>query len=181
MPLPETVYASFSGPIDQQSISRIFQNLAGATQGGVRVVHVLFQSTGGSINDGVALYNYLRTYSLELHFYNTGAVQSIAAVAWLGVAHRHVSQHGRFMLHHSSNPGLPGGNAAKYQAIVDSLVADDARTTAIVKTHTHIPDERWALHATQDLSFNAQEAVDFDIAHDIREFEVPAGNQIFNI
>lgn len=181
MPLPATVYATFSGAIDQGSLSRIFQGFAGATQNGAQTLHVLFQSGGGLVDDSVALYNFLRTFPLELHFYNTGAVQSGAALAWLAVQHRHVSAHARFMFHKAHNSGQPGGNAVRFQTIADTLVADDARLETIVKAHAQIPAERWATFATTDITFDAQEAVDFGIAHDIREFEVPAGNQIFNL
>jgi ATP-dependent protease ClpP protease subunit len=178
-PLPQTVYASFSGTIDQVSLSRIFGSMSYATQHGARALHLLFQSGGGQVDDSVALYNYLHAFPIELHFYNSGAVQSGATLAWIGVQHRHVSSHGRFMLHKSQNPG--GGNAARIQSIADSLVADDLRIETIIKAHTRIPPEKWAIYETLDLTFNSQEAVQFGIADDIREFVVPAGNQIFNI
>jgi len=79
-PLPSCVYATFAGPIDQQTLPRIFQNFAGATQRGVRELHLLFQSTGGVVGDGISLYNYIRTLPLDLHIYNTGAVHSIAVL-----------------------------------------------------------------------------------------------------
>jgi hypothetical protein len=36
------VYLTFSGNINQDSLHRIFQNLNGATQQGVKTVHFLF-------------------------------------------------------------------------------------------------------------------------------------------
>jgi ATP-dependent protease ClpP protease subunit len=180
MSLPETVYATFSGAIDQATLSRFFNGLTRATQNGAKNLHILFQSSGGSVDDSVALYNFLRAYPLELHLYNTGAVQSGATVAWLAAHFRHVSKHGRFMLHKAYNSG--GGNADRFKTIAESLVADDLRAETIIKAHTTIPPEKWAHYATsQDLIFNADEAVNFGIAHDIREFEIPLGNQVFNI
>jgi ATP-dependent protease ClpP protease subunit len=80
-PLPAVVYASFAGAIDQATLSRIFQGFDFATQNGAQELHVLFQSAGGNVDESVALYNFLRTFPLELHFYNTGAVQSGATLA----------------------------------------------------------------------------------------------------
>jgi ATP-dependent protease ClpP protease subunit len=181
MQLPETVFASFAGVIDAQSIGRIFQNCAGATQGGAKTIHLLFQSTGGIISDGISLYNFFRSLPLEVHLYNTGGVHSIAVLAYLGAAHRHVSEHANFMIHKSHFGAQAGVNAAKLGSLAESLLAEDARTEAIVKQRTNIPADKWSLHALQEVTFNAQEAVQFGIADDIREFQVPSGHQLFNI
>jgi ATP-dependent protease ClpP protease subunit len=180
-PLPPVVYASFAGGIDQQSIGRIFMNFAAATQRGATTVHLLFQSTGGTVGDGIALYNFWRGFPLELHIYNAGAVQSIGTLAYLAGRHRHVSAAGTFSMHKTGISTQPGTSASQIKAIHSSLLADDARTEAIVKANTQIPAKKWALHKFGDVTFNANEAVQFGIAHDISEFVVPPGNQIFNI
>ena len=82
---PQTVCATFAGIIDNQSLGRIFQNFAGASQGGVTEVHLLFQSLGCSIPDGISLYRFFDTLPLTLHIYNTGSVQSVAVLAYVGV------------------------------------------------------------------------------------------------
>ena len=56
-PVPKTVYATFSGNINQESLTRIFNNLGGATQQRVKTVHLLFESNGGVVSQGVALFN----------------------------------------------------------------------------------------------------------------------------
>lgn len=179
--LPPIIYASFVGSIEPQSLHRIMSNIAHASQKGVKEVHWMLQSTGGIINDGIALYNFLRALPIDLHIYNCGAVQSIAVVGYVAAAHRHVSQSGTFFIHKAGVPTQPGANAAQLKATHAGLVADDARVEAILKAHTKIPANKWAQHKRRDVTFNAQEAVNFGIADDIREFTVPPGNQIYNI
>ncbi len=179
--LPKTVYATFAGTIDQFSLPRIFQNCAAASQGGVEAVHFLFQSTGGIIGDGISLYNFFRTLPFEMHIYNTGSVQSIAIIAYLGAKNRYVSAYGHFMIHKSYFGAQAGTNAAKLKALAEALVMEDDRIEAILRENTDIPEERWAVHPLQDVTFNAKEAIEFGIAHELREFDVPSGNQIFNI
>jgi len=178
---PKTVYATFAGMIDQQSLPRIFQGFAAASGGGTKEVHLLFQSTGGMIGDGISLYNFFSALPMTLHIYNTGSVQSVAVLAYLGAEHRHASAHSSFMIHKSHFPMQPGVNAAKLEALAKNLVLEDERVEAILKAETEIPEEKWAFHALQDVVFSAKEAVEFGIADDIREFEVPPGNQIFNV
>jgi ATP-dependent Clp protease, protease subunit len=178
---PKVVYATFAGTIDQQSLPRIFQSFAAASQGGTTEVHLMFQSIGGMIGDGISLYNFFNTLPLVLHIYNTGSVQSVAVLAYLGAANRHASAHSTFMIHKSNFPAQIGANAAKLEALAKSLVVEDDRVESILKMETDIPEEKWALHALQDVTFSAKEAVEFGIADDIREFEIPSGNTIFNI
>ena len=58
--LPRTVYAVFSGGIDQSTVQRIINAFTTAMSQGVTDVHLLFQSAGGFIGDGICLYNFLR-------------------------------------------------------------------------------------------------------------------------
>jgi ATP-dependent protease ClpP protease subunit len=74
MALPPTIYASLGGLINPDSLSRIFNNLAGATAGGAISIHLLLQSMGGTVGDGISLYDFfhycpvnIRTNSIGYH------------------------------------------------------------------------------------------------------------------
>ena len=53
--LPPVVYAVFSGEINQESVRRIITGTT-SVMGQVQHVHLLFQSNGGYIGDGICLY-----------------------------------------------------------------------------------------------------------------------------
>src|SRR5437764_9130338 len=89
--LPKTVYAMFTGQINQEALQRLFQGFGLVSNSGVLALHLLFQSTGGFVNEGIALYNFLRAVPLQLHLYNGGSVASIAAIAFLGAQRRYAS------------------------------------------------------------------------------------------
>ena len=78
-----TLYVTAAGIIDQAFLQRVFQGFAMASNANVQQIHLLFQSTGGTVADGIALYNYLRTLPIELHLYNAGTVSSIAVIVVL--------------------------------------------------------------------------------------------------
>jgi ATP-dependent Clp protease protease subunit len=179
--LPKTVFATFVGQIDQQSLPRLFQSFSLAINAGVQDLHLLFQSPGGMIADGIALYNFFGALPFNLHIYNSGSVQSVAVISYLGATTQFVSKHANFMIHKSHFPSPDRGNAAKLGALAESLMAEDARIEAILKTHTNIPAETWALHALQDVYLTAQQSVDYGIADEIREFDIPHGAQAYNI
>ncbi len=85
------------------------------------------------------------------------------------------------MIHKSYFPAQAGTSASKMAALAKTLAIEDERIEAILKSETDIPDEKWALHQLEDVTFTAAEAVKFCIAHDICDFQVPPGNQLYNI
>lgn len=68
---PQEVYGVFCGAIDAASTQRIFSSMATATNPALSVthVHLLFQTSGGLVGDGVALYNFFKAYPLPLTIY----------------------------------------------------------------------------------------------------------------
>jgi ATP-dependent protease ClpP protease subunit len=179
---PQVGWGTFAGLINQDGIGRIFQACAVASQRGYTVLHLVFQSAGGVVGDGIALYNYFRALPIELHLYNAGTVASIAVLAYLGAHHRWVSRQATFTLQKSTMLSGAPLDAAQHRAFAEYLAIEDARAEAIVRTHARIPAERWQalMTGTHDIAFRADEAVEFGIAEGIREFEVPAGQQLFN-
>jgi ATP-dependent Clp protease, protease subunit len=177
----QVVYATFAGNINQDSLNRIFTSLGAATQRGVQTIHLLFESSGGIVGDGIALFNYFDSYPLELHIYNTGSVASVAVTSFLGVPHRYASAHATFMIHRTRLTLPTPGDAATHRAIAANIEADDTRTEAIIRSRTTIPEDRWAAQAINDVTITAQEALQFGLIQEIREFRPPTGNQIFNL
>jgi ATP-dependent Clp protease protease subunit len=98
-PPPTEAYAMFSGEINQDTTRKIFDSVTAASAQGFSQVHLLFQSYGGFVGDGISLYNFFKTLPLELTIYNTGAIHSIAAIAYLGARKGKASARAAFMIH----------------------------------------------------------------------------------
>jgi ATP-dependent protease ClpP protease subunit len=96
----------------------------------------------------------------------------VAVIAYLGADHRSVSAHGNFLIH-KSHSGPDRGNAAKLEALASALSAEDARVETILRDRTKFPEEKWSQHAMQDVYITAQEAIEFGIADEMREFDIP--------
>jgi ATP-dependent Clp protease protease subunit len=176
----QEVFATFVGGVDQAGAQRLMQGFSGAMAQGVRKVHLLFQSTGGTVADGVVLYNYFRALPIGLCLYNAGSVASIAVIAFLGSKERKTSAFATFMIHRSQmSPQF--ATAERLHALAYSLTLDDQRTEAILRQHIKMPDDRWSVHKTADLWFDAKEAIKFGIATSEGEFSPPIGTQIFNV
>jgi ATP-dependent Clp protease protease subunit len=179
-PLPEEVYAAFAGNIDQAADQRLFQGFSGAMAQGVKRVHLLFQSSGGFVGDGIAVYNFFHALPIELTLYNAGAVQSIATIAYLGAKKRKTSAYATFMIHRTVvSPQFASANRLK--ATTESLILDDKRTEAILREHVTFSAEKWKELDYHDVTFSAEDSVKAGIADEIAEFAPPAGTVVLNV
>jgi ATP-dependent Clp protease, protease subunit len=179
--LPQVIYASIAGPVDQAMTQRVFNTFAIGINGGVKTVRSILRSAGGGIGDGVALYNYFRAVPIDLHFYNIGTVASIGVIAFLGAAHRCASANATFVIHKSYyNPQAPT-NADRASGMTDALKIEDARTRSILETNLTISAAQLEKHLVTELPFDAKAALACGLIHEIRDFAMPPGNMLTNI
>jgi ATP-dependent protease ClpP protease subunit len=80
----EEIWATFCGDIDAGNVAKFVRGLTTVAAQGTKRIHVLFQSWGGFVGDGVFLYNSLKRLGVEVIFYNAGQVASAATLAFLG-------------------------------------------------------------------------------------------------
>lgn len=178
--LPTEVYATLTGVLDQAATQRILNSFSTASLNGVTKMHVLFQSSGGGIGEGVCLYNFFRSLQIDLTLYNVGTVSSIAVVSYLGSRHRKVSRHGTFMIHRTQTT-TQAANTQTVKVFAESAVLFDKNTESILREHINMPADKWAHFDHNDLWFSAEDAVKFGIADGIAEFAPPVGTKFFSI
>jgi ATP-dependent Clp protease protease subunit len=178
--IPEVVYAIFCGPIDQGTAQKTVNSLTIAMGGKVKHIHLLFQSAGGYVGDGVFLYNLFRSMTIELTLYNVGQISSAGVVAYLGAKRRKTSKAATFMLHRGTN-SPQFATSATLDRVAKSLVLDDERTETIVRSHVTFPLKLWTQLKHQDIYLSGEDAVNFGLADEIAEFAPPAGIQVFNL
>ncbi len=178
--IPEVIYGMFCGGIDQATSQKFVNALAVATGAKVKHIHLLFQSAGGYVGDGVFLYNLFRSVSIELTLYNVGQISSAGVVAFLGAKNRRTTRNATFMLHRSTN-SPQFATATKLEHVAKSLVLDDERTEEIVRSHAKFPPGLWTTLEHHDLYLSGEEAIRYGLADGIGEFTPTPGQQVFNV
>lgn len=153
--------------------------LTAAMSAQVTHIHIMLQSIGGFVGDGIFLYNLLRSVPMEVTVYNVGQISSAGVLVYLGAANRVASKRSTFMLHRTSN-SPQFANASKLQNVAKSLLLDDERTDAIIKEHVTFPSEILEELKYHDVYISGEEAVRFGMATTIGEFPTP-NSQIYNI
>ncbi|MES2742137.1 MAG: ATP-dependent Clp protease proteolytic subunit [Pseudomonadota bacterium] len=174
-------YYTLSGDVNSDMVRRVFDAVSDMTEDRVSTAHVLIQSNGGYVSDGICLYNFLSKLPIKFVTYNAGAVASIAVTLFLSGKERHASDTARFMVHKSHATASPGARPDALKIIVDGLRADDLRTEQILKQHVHLTDEHWQVHAYSDLHLTARDALSVGLIDAIADFSPPKGRRVTNI
>jgi ATP-dependent Clp protease protease subunit len=176
---PEEIWAIYCGDINAANTAKLINGLTIVAGAGTKRVHLLFQSWGGFVGDGVFLYNSLRKLSIETVLYNAGQVASAATLAFLGAHSRKTTANAVFMIHKSSNSPDRSG-ADRLKAIGANLTIDDARIEEILRAHLRLPSELWTQFGYHDVYLTGTDAVTYGMADEIGEFAPPAGSQVKN-
>jgi len=168
--------------IDSAGVTRIAQNLNGAVNNQYDSVYLCLSSIGGYVGDGVFLFNLIRALPIPVIIHNTGTVASIATTLFVAGGPRLCSQRAIFMMHPVAvGPQSQALASAPLLAALEAARADEERTEAILRERTNIPEDVLNARRQGDVFLTAQQALDYGLVHEIREFALPAGNQIFQI
>ena len=96
----DIVYLVFHDPINPETANRLidFTNKA-IVQYAPQTLYFLFSSTGGSVDSGVALHNYLRGLPQKVIMHNISSIDSIANAVFLAGQERYATAASAFLLH----------------------------------------------------------------------------------
>lgn len=92
-------YIKFSSPINQQTSQNLMHFLGEQVNKGEKEFYFLISSTGGNVNDGIVLYNFIRALPAKVIMHNIGVIDSIANVIFLSADERYCSPNSSFLFH----------------------------------------------------------------------------------
>jgi ATP-dependent Clp protease protease subunit len=177
--VPEEIWAIYCGDINAANNAKLLNGITVVAASGTKRVHILFQSWGGYIGDGVFLYNSLKKLGLEIVFYNAGQVASAATLVFLGAHSRKTTANAVFMIHKSTNT-TQGAGVDRLKAVTANLTIDDTRVEEILRAHLRLPEELWTQFSYHDVYLTGTDAVAYGMADEIGEFSPPMGAKVLN-
>jgi ATP-dependent Clp protease, protease subunit len=138
-------------------------------------LYFLFSSNGGSVNAGIALYNFLRALPVEIVMHNTGSIDSIATVIFLAANKRYAALHSTFLFH-GVQLNFPQGavlNHTQLQERVSMIKQDENKIAGIIAARTTLSEGeiRQLFHQgeAKDLTF----AIEKGIIHEAKDAAIP--------
>lgn len=148
--------------------------------GDVDTINIYINSPGGSVTEGIAIYNYLRRKSktAKIVGYIDGIAASIATIIASACDELHICTGGMYMIHRAST--YAWGNVDEMKEQLEILDKIDSQMTDIYLSRTNgkITEEKLKemLKGTNNDGtwLTAKEAVEYGFCDDIEDFESKA-------
>lgn len=173
-------YLGYCGAIDSAGVTRLAGVLNAAVNQQYDSVHLCLSTLGGYVGDGVYLYNHIRSLPLPVTMHNTGTVASIGATLFTAGQRRICSPNAVFMMHPVA-VGTDGGSSERLEAALRAAMADEKRTEDILRDRTKMPDGVLSGRRFTDIYITAQQALEYELVHEIADFSLPPGNEIVQV
>lgn len=139
--MSKTVYISYYDSINEQKAKALMQVCAQIiTQDQPTQLYFLFSSVGGSVDAGVALYNYIRSLPVPVVMHNSGSIDSIANVVFLAADERYAAPTSSFLFH-GMQWGFSAGQQLSWmqlQETVSRFKSDEGKIISIISQRTKI-------------------------------------------
>jgi len=177
-----TAYISYYDAINEQKTRGVMQACGQIiAQTKATELYFLFSSIGGSVDAGVALYNFLRALPVPLVMHNTGSIDSIANVVFLAADERYANSNSTFLFH-----GIQWGFAqgaqlswTQLQETVSRFRGDEAKIIDIISQRTNITGEDLKALFHQGEVRDTAFAKDKNIIREVKEAKIPANAPFF--
>lgn len=167
---------SFNAPVSPKTASPLMGVITNMVNGGHDEVHLLLNTPGGTVADGIGIYNLLRAVPASIVTYNMGSVNSIGNVIYQAGNRRICAQTSSFMFH---GVGFDIANARmelkQLKEKVDGIHNDQAMISDIMVRHTGLGSDD-VDQLFLDMAFlSAQEALKRGITDEVRDIHLPQG------
>lgn len=170
-------YLSFSAEVSQKTTESLLGVCAQYANQGLDKLVLLFSTPGGSVMNGLTIYNVLRSLPYPIVTHNVGQVNSIGNVVFLAGDERYATPHSTFMFH---GVGFDVNKPTRFEEKklrerLDSIQSDQDRIAEILIERSEITDDHARELFLEAQTKNPTFALDHGLVHDIREVEIPRG------
>jgi ATP-dependent Clp protease protease subunit len=184
-PVIRPVSLVFVGPIQNPASKNLRNICCSVVTSGTKDIQILFSSSGGLVDEGFALYNFLRALPVNLTMHAIGYVDSMALVVFLAGQVRYCSPDSTFLFHDFAwgAPGAVNQTRSQWADLNESLNRTTVRSKELLKLRTTFTDKDFeALKLYEKATIQgAGFAKEKGIVNDIKEAAIPAGALIANV
>jgi ATP-dependent protease ClpP protease subunit len=180
---PEIVYVSFSAEVSPHTTESLLAVMSNCANEGVKAVYLLLSTPGGSVMNGLNLYNVLLGMPFELITHNVGNVDSIGNAIFLAGSKRYACPHSTFMFH-GVGFDVPTQSRLEEKFLKErlgSIVSDHKRIGSIISERTKLEQKVVESLFTEAQTKDATFAVSTGIVHEIKDVQIPPGSRIISL
>ena len=177
------VYVSFSAEINPSTTESLIGVMANCANLKVQKVYLLLSTPGGSVMNGINLYNVLKGMPFELITHNTGNVNSVGNMVFLAGNERYATANATFMFH-----GV-GFNVSQNQRFeeknlrerLNGIMNDQKSIGGIISQRTNLSEREIADLFREAQTKDASYAINKGIIHKIRDVQLTPGCPVVSL
>ncbi len=158
------------GEINQNSAMSIVKALKYLVeQNPGQPITIYINSPGGSVTDGLIIYDCIKALPCELNLICTGMAASMAAIILAGgqKGHRYILPHSKVMIHEPLLAGGVGGSATSINRTAESIMQTRRLIAELLAADTGRSMEEIEKAISFDNHMNPQEAIQFGLVDEI--------------
>lgn len=177
------IYVKFSSPINPLTAQNLMNFLSNQINAGQKEFYFLISSPGGSVNDGIVLYNFIRALPAKIIMHNIGVIDSIATVVFLSADERYCNKNSSFLFH---GVGIDIAQPQRFEEknLKEQLIMierDQKNIANIISERSQLKEEEIREMFFRAKTKNPQEAKGTGIITEIKEATIPEGSQIISL
>lgn len=184
-PLKQPVhYVSFIAGVNENTAQRLIDAVVGELHKGANTIYLLLSTPGGSVRDGVALYNILRGLPCEIVTHNIANVDSIGNVLFLAGARRFACPNATFMFHGVGFDVNQGSRIEQKNAqeLMDGIAAETRKIADVIEDRAKFAnrseiEDLFLQASTKDAAY----AKNHNLVHEVRDLQIPVGSPLLQL
>jgi ATP-dependent protease ClpP protease subunit len=172
------VYINFFDGIDPVKVNKFIQFCNDVIkEHSPDELYFLIASNGGDVDSGFVLYNYLTSLKgkLSITMHNTGSIDSIANVIFIGGQKRYAAPNAAFLFHGVAMNFTGPQNRTALKESLSRIVGMENRIGATISQNSKLTEEELEILFRQGEGKDVAFALEKGIIHEIKPPSVPPG------
>lgn len=182
--MPQPIYITFLHGVQAPTVRALLNTIQQIldTEGGRPHIYLLLATPGGSVDEGIMLFNALRALPIQLTTHNIGNVDSIGNVVFLAGSKRIANPNATFMWHGIGFDvmGPQRLELKNVRDMLDGIEAHTARMSSTIAGCTGLTQEEIHSLFLNASTKDAAYAKEKGLAHEIGEAKVPDGARVIH-
>jgi ATP-dependent Clp protease, protease subunit len=177
------VYIKFYATVNPMTVIQLQQQIEGALLRGMKTLHLLLSTPGGSVHDGISIHNLLKGLPIEVSTYNFGSVDSIGVVMFCAGRNRFSVPHARFLIHPVSLQmiGAQSMDEPSIEEKLKVLKSDQTNIAKVIASTINKPVEVVQQMILSRTTLEPEKALEEGLVTEIKSSLVPAGVPLISI
>jgi len=176
-------YIKFYAPVTSGTAVQFQRTVEQLWNQNLTRLHLLISTPGGSVHDGLSVYNFLKGLPIEVHTYNFGSVDSIGVVIFCAGSERYSVPNARFLLHPVSVQVSSDKvfDEPSMEECINAIKADQLNIANVIANTINKDVQNILQQIHKRTTLNPTTAHEIGLVTEIKQSLVPAGAGISSI